>query len=461
MIKFFKDDIFTRQKIGSKLSIPKFLTNIFSLTLIFSLLLTSCSTEVLNDYTINNPLENISDMVTINIVHCKSEIENDLLQAIDTYMLENSNVKITLKTLPSKDYQNQLRSNLTDDITIFNIGGAQDVLELKYNLQDLSEEEWVNFAINGTLDSVTIDDNIYGMPVAIEGYGLIYNKNIFNFCGIDASTIDTYVELEKAFKKIESKINSGELSNEFPYLEAVTDFSAKDTWTVGLYSSNAFLNQEFSSALTAAKSNELEFIYSDAFKKYIDLMGNYSRHMNNKSLLNNVDNSTTITNLAFEKVAVIQQGDWLYNDIYNLKESTAENLGILPIPVQGVVENSVPIGVSMYWAINKDASKNEKESAKDFLNWLYQSDEGKNIVVNNFLFLPPFNNYGSVEPFDSLGQSLKSYYDQNKFTSFVYMGYPTNWGTDVLGVNIQNYFNGTMTWEEVIEQSKLEWETMR
>ena len=45
-----------------------------------------------------------------------------------------------------------------------------------HKVDDLANESWVSNAVNGTLDTVTIDGKIYGMPVTTEGYGLMYNK---------------------------------------------------------------------------------------------------------------------------------------------------------------------------------------------------------------------------------------------------------------------------------------------
>jgi len=49
--------------------------------------------------------------------------------------------------------------------------------------------------------------------------------------------------------------------------------------------------------------------------------------------------------------------------------------------------------------VNSQSDDNVKEAAKHFLNWLYQSDEGKEIVVNDFGFTPVFDNYGDLLAF--------------------------------------------------------------
>ncbi len=401
--------------------------------------------------------------VTLNIFQFKVEINDQLKAAIETYQSQNPHVTINLETVGGgDDYGAALKAKFTNETTIFNVGGPQDVKDWLPKLEDLSGESWVANAAAGTLEGVTVDGKVYGLPYAIEGYGLIYNKAIFEACGLNGDDIDTYQELEDAFKTIQTKIDAGELKDQFPELEAVTEIPAKETWVTGLHASNAFINQEFGSALDSFASETVDFTYSDAFKKYIDLQADYSASKDDKAKLNAVDYATQVGGgLGIGRVAVIQQGNWVYGDVSSIDQATADNLGILPIPVQGVVEDSIPIGVPMYWAINTEAPDAAKTEAKAFLNWLYQSDEGKNIVVNEFKFIPPFTNFDGIEPQDSLGKAVKTFADAGKTTPWVFMGYPTDWGMNVLGAKLQGYLDGSLTWEQVITESKDLWTQTR
>ncbi len=405
-----------------------------------------------------------NEPVTLNILQYKVEIENQLKVAIETYQSQNPNVTINLETIGGgENYSSALQAKLdTNEVDIFNVGGPQDVNDLLPKLEDLSSEPWVGHAATGTLEGVTLDNKIYGLPYAIEGYGLVYNKAVFEACGINVSDIDTFQDLEENFQLIQFKIDTGELSKQFPQLEAVTELAAAETWVTGLHSSNAFINQEFSSSLDAFDSDTVTFTYGDAFKKYIDLLADYSSSKGDKSALNVVNYIDQVNGgIASGRVAVIQQGNWIYGDVASVDQTLADNLGILPIPVQGVVEDRIPIGVPMYWAINNHSSDVAKTEAKNFLNWLYQSDEGKNIIVNEFKFIPPFTNYDGIEPQDSLGKAVKAYADSGKTTPWVFMGYPTDWGMNVLGTKMQGYFDGTYTWDEVITQSQNLWTQSR
>lgn len=401
--------------------------------------------------------------VQLNILQFKVEINDQLTKAIEDYKSVKPNVTIGLETVGGgDDYGAVLRTKYNESLTIFNLGGPQDVKDWDGKVEDLSDQPWVSNAVEGTLGAVTKDDKVYGLPYAVEGYGLIYNKKIFEAAGIDGASLDTYAKIEAAFKTLKTKIDAGELKEEFPRLEAVTELPAKETWVTGLHGLNVAMNQEFGSVMDAFEAPTVEFKHQDALKKYFDLQVDYSANAGNKGLLNSVDYATQVNGgLAIERVAVIQQGNWIYGDVNGIDPTVAENLGILPTPLEGVKEDSIPVGVPMYWAVNSQASDPEKVAAKEFLNWLYQSEEGKKIVVEEFGFIPPFTNYENLTPSDVLGQSIKTYAEAGKVSEWTFMGFPTGWGQDVFGAGFQGYLNGDKTFDELVAEAKASWESSR
>ena len=41
------------------------------------------------------------------------------------------------------------------------------------------------------------------------------------------------------------------------------------------------------------------------------------------------------------------------------------------------------------------------------------------------------------------------------------MGYPSGWGMDKLGSNVQKYVSGEMTWDKLVEEAKTTWAEAR
>lgn len=403
------------------------------------------------------------DQVVIDVFQNKNEISDALQAAIDTYEEENPSVKINLETVGGSDYASSLKAKMlgNDPVEIFTLGGPDDIASYQDYLEPLTDQEWVSHVTAGGVDNVSVDDEVYGLPLAIEGYGLIYNKKIFEAAGIDASTLTTYDAIDKAFADLQDQIDEGKLADEFPVLEAVEEYAAKESWIVGLHTNNVALSQEFKSATNAFNSKSVEYTYGDQLKDLIDLETKYTTSKDDLSLLNSVDYSTQVGGgLAIERVAVVQQGNWISSEVANVSEDVLDNLGILPIPLKGVVEDSIAVGVSNYWCVNSKSSDAEKKAAKDFLNWLYQSDEGKQIVVNDLGFIPAFDNYDDVTIGDPLSAEVMRYVDAGKTIPWVFSGQPSGWDSKV-AANIQNYLAGNMTWDEVIAQNIADWESMR
>jgi raffinose/stachyose/melibiose transport system substrate-binding protein len=399
--------------------------------------------------------------VNVDVFQFKVEAKDALEKAAGIYMEKNPNVKINIQTVGGgDDYGAALKSKFAsgEEPAIFNIGGPQDMIDWKEKLEDLSSESWVNEAYNGVLDAVTEDGKVYGMPFNQEGYGFIYNKEIFKKAGINPESIKSFTDLENAVKTLDSK--KEELG-----LKSVIAFPGKETWVTGLHLSNVAFSNEFSSATDAFNAKNIEFKYANALKKLVDLQADYGyKPDGTKASLNSVDYSTQVEELfALGQVALIQQGNWAYGSVAGIDEELAANIGMLPMPLEGVKEDSIPVGVPMYWAINTTKDDEVKTVAKDFLNWLYTSDEGKDLIINEFKFIPAFKGYegDNLQPKDTLAKEIIRYSNEGKTMPWVFMGYPTGWGMDKLGADIQKYLSEEMTWEELVKNAKATWTDAR
>lgn len=425
------------------------LTVMATLTLSMGLL-TGCGSSSKND-----------EKVTINIFQFKVEAKDALESAAKEYEDKNPNVTINIETVGGgSDYGAALRTKFSsgEEPTIFNIGGPQDVKDWSAKLEDLSDQSWKSLAYDNTLDSVTLDGKLYGMPFSQEGYGYIYNKAIFKKAGVDASAIKSYSDLEKAFATLDSK--KAELG-----LDSVFVLPGKEKWVTGLHLSNTAFASEFKSSKESYEAKTIDFKYADQLKKMVDLQIKYAyKPDGTNASINGVDYSTqTEKEFSIGKCAVIQQGNWIYGTVKGIDPELANNIGILPMPVDGIKDGCIPVGVPMYWSVNSTKSDAEKKAAKDFLNWLYTSDEGKTRIVNDFNFIPAFKGYDADElkPKDPLAQDIVKYSNEGKTMPWVFMGYPTGWGENNLGASLQTYFSGEATWDQVISDSKKSWSESR
>jgi raffinose/stachyose/melibiose transport system substrate-binding protein len=425
----------------------KFFAGILSTLLASSVVLGGCSSG-------DKENADSGDKVTVDVFQFKVEFKNQFEDLVKQYEKENPDVDINVKTVGGgNDYGASLKSAFSagDEPDIFNVGGPSDVEDYRDWLADLSETKSAQAALEGTLDSVKDGEEVLGLPFNQEGYGYIYNKKVFKDAGIDPATIKTYEDLEKAVKTLDSK--KKELG-----LDAVFALAAKETWVIGNHLANVYMAPDFNhSVLEAYNAKTVPFTKSEELKRMLDLQAKYSVQP-----VLSLDYSQQVEQLfSLGKVAMIQQGNWTYNSILDIDPEHAEkNIGMIPIPVEGF-EGKLPVGVPMYWAVNKKSDEKVVQASKDFLDWMYTSDAGKTAVMEDFKFIPAYEGYDTAKIADPLSQEIYKYSSEGNTIGWVFLGSPIGWQEEVLAVNMQKYLSGESSWDEAIKNAQESWEKSR
>ncbi|OES43436.1 ABC transporter substrate-binding protein [Domibacillus iocasae] len=413
--------------------------------------LAGCSTSNTDQKNSSNEAAS-GDQVTVNVYQGKVEFKTQFEELAAKYEEENPDVNIQVETVGGgSDYAGTLKAKFAsgDEPTIYTIAGQVDIDQYRDRLMDLSDTEAAGLALEGTLDGVTRDEEVLGMPVNLEGYGLIYNKNVFKEAGVDAASIKTMDDLAKAAKKIDGK-------KEDLGLDAVFALAAKEKWVPGNHGSNVFLSPDFNNDPFAAyEAKKLPFGHGNEFKEYLDLQNQYSVQP-----VNNLDYSQQVEELfSTGRVAIIQQGNWIYPTVEGMDPELAESgMGIMPIPVNG--ETKMPVGVPSYYVVNKKAEEEQQQAAKDFIDWMYTSDEGKEAVLSEFKFIPAYEGYDAEGIADPLSKEIYQYSQDGNTSAWVFPNYPVGW-SDQLGAEIQKYFAEETKWDEVVKNMQNEWAKAR
>jgi len=420
----------------------------YNLNLIFRILFLSCVIFLNGCDKVNK-----NDPTRIRIWHFKTELRYEFVKMADYYNKHHPEVKLEFMCLgTNNNYSHVLKQKLSsrNQPDIFNIGGLEDVEKYFYALADLSNTESAKYAFKETLEGVTKNKKIYGLPCNLEGYGLVYNKNIFKKAGIDPEEIKTYEDLVRVVQELDAnKINLG--------IEAVFAYPGKETCWVQ-HSANIFLTPEFKNLSDTHNARELEFKYADAFKAYLDLQNKYSVQP-----LTEIDYDEQVEQLfVAEKVAMIQQGNWVFPVIYELDKKFAQNIiGMIPVPIKNFDNNYLPIGVPYYWAVNSQKSLKTQREAIKFLDWLNLSCEGQKIILEEFNFVPAYSCYNTRNIKDPLGKIIYKYFRDKKYKLWVFMSFPSEWGMNCLSVAVQDYLANKISWNDVIKICTVQWHESR
>lgn len=400
----------------------------------------------------------------ITIYQSKIEANEGYKKAIEAYEASHPDVKINLEAVTGNDFGASLKAKMqSDPPTIFSVGGFQDLKDYGDILEDVSDLELLNHALEGTTDMFTKDGKILAVPLYMEGYGFVVNRQIFEDAGVDFDSMMTFDGMKAGFDTLKSKIENGEMKEKYPNLEAVMEYPTKELWIAGDHDANVALTHDFSTAQEAYDSDTLAGTGFADYKTMVDFQAGYTTNADNTANLNSVDYTTSLEGgLAIERVAAIKQGNWVAPAVETTDSAVLEKLDMLPYSVPGYSDGKYFVGVSGYWAIHSGATDEQKKVAKDFINWMYSDAEGQKIVVENCKFVPPYDNFGDLKASDPLSQRIMDANAAgNTMNGWVYSGAPNTWGQQAAGVEVQKYLAGEATWEEVTKSCIAQWETMR
>ncbi|WP_010285526.1 ABC transporter substrate-binding protein [Bacillus timonensis] len=377
--------------------------------------------------------------VVVDIFQFKPEIADQFKALTDIYTEEHPNVTFNIQTVGGgADYGAALKAQFAsnDQPDIFNNGGYQEAITWQDKLEDLSDQPWVKDAYPSALEPMTVDGKLYGQPVNLEGYGYIYNKDLFEKAGI-TDIPKTLSELETVSKKLKDA--------------GITPFSNgyAESFVIGQHLLNlAFAQQEdpdtFIQGLHEGKAT---IEGNEKFDQVLDLLDLTVKYGNKNPLT--TDYNTQVTLFATGEAAMMQQGNWTQPMIDKITPDM--NIGFIPMPINDdeAVNDKLQIGVPSNWVVNKNAPSADKEAAKDFLNWLVSSEEGKKALVEEFKFIPAFKNIPvEGKGIGILGEEIVKYSNEGKTLSWNWFKWPEG-SIPEFGASLQGYVGGQLDRDEL------------
>jgi raffinose/stachyose/melibiose transport system substrate-binding protein len=402
----------------------------------------------------------------------KPEVAEIYAKIGDEWKLETGNT-LKVVTAAAGTYEQTLLSEVakSDAPVLFQINGPIGYIKWKDYCADLKDTELYKHLSDKNL-AVTDAGGVYGIPYAVEGYGIIYNNAI----------------MTKYFALAGAKANSMAEINNFATLKAVVEdmTTKKDQLGIkGVFSSTSLKKGEdwrWQTHLAdvpifyevrdnnldiknLANFKEIKFQYSDNFKNIFDLYLNNST--TSPKLLGSKSVDDSMAEFALGQSAMVQNGNWAWGQISGVAGNTvkAEDVKFLPIytGMPGEENQSINVGTENFFSINKQASPEKQKLAADFIYWLYSSPKGKAFVTNDLKFIAPFDTFADNEkPTDPLAKSLLSYTANTALynVAWDFAIFPGQTFKDNFGAALLQYAQGTMQWDAVkqlfIDQWKIE-----
>lgn len=386
--------------------------------------------------------------VELEIFHFKVDLEQEWNEYTDAYMEQHPNVAISTEIIGGgTQWLPVLKAKFAADEgpDIFIVEGPAQAEVFSDYLSDLSDEPWVSRAVPSARDGLTIDGKVMGMPVNLEGYGYIYNKDIFEEAGVTERP-QTLDELRAAAEKIAAA----------GYIPFGTGYGI--WWVNGLHLMNIpFAQQEDPQAFIEAVYAGDEDLASNpqfiALQELVDLTLEYGEQ---NPLTTEKDKQTEL--FVSSQAAMIQQGNWREKEV--IEADPDMGIGLLPIPLGNDPEMSdrLPVGVPFYFVVNSDSPEAEQLAAREFLNELVSSDLGKEYLVDVFGFIPAYTDIEAVG-LGGVSADILDYASQDKAIPWMFGQFPDGSPREMSDA-LQRYMAGEADWETTLQTLDDTWDRL-
>ena len=384
---------------------------------------------------------------------------------------KETGVKVIIETAANNAYESTLTAKMANrnPPTLFQINGPKGYANWKDYCADLKDSELYKHLTDKSL-AVTDKGGVYGIPYVLEGYGIIYNKEITDkyFALPKKSTtfksMDEINNFEKLKKLVEDmQKNASKLGIKGVF--ASTSLKAGEDWRWQTHLLNIPIYYEFTNNnidLTSDQTDTITFEYNKNFKNIFDLYLNNSVIPPKQVGIKTVDNS--MSEFALGECAMVQNGNWAWSQIEGVKGNVvkADNIKYLPIytgmkvdPQQGLC-----IGTENFYAVNKKASAEDQKATVDFVYWLYSSEKGKDYVINKLGFISPFDTFTEFEkPKDPLAVEVLHWMKKSDITTipWYFTLFPSQVFKEDFGSDLLRYAQGSEKWATVTDNVIADW----
>jgi len=435
---------------------------VISIIIIASLMLVACGTTATQTTVATQaPTSAPAGGGEVYYLNFKPEVAETYAKIADAYKAETG-VTLKVVTAAAGTYEQTLKSEIakTDAPVLFQINGPVGYLNWKDYTADLKNTELYKHLTDKSL-AVTSGGGVYGIPYAVEGYGIIYNNAImtqyFALDGAKAKSMDeinNFATLKAVVEDMTAKKDQLGIKGVF----SSTSLKPGEDWRWQTHLANVPIYYEIrDNKLDVSNLSEfktIKFQYSENFKNLFDLYLNNSTTDPKLTGSKSVDDS--MAEFALGQSAMVQNGNWAWGQISGVDGNVTkpEDVKFLPIyiGVPGEENQSICVGTENFFSINSQASPEKQKLAADFIYWLYSSPTGKAFVSNDLKFIAPFDTFADNEkPTDPLALSLLSYTSNTNLynVSWAFAVFPGQAFKDNFGAALLQYAQGTMQWDAV------------
>jgi raffinose/stachyose/melibiose transport system substrate-binding protein len=320
------------------------------------------------------------DAKEVVIYQNKVEI-HDQLSAFAAKYTEETGIKVTVKTSGgdspyAENLKAEFQSDRQPDIFVIEGMGGYNTWESK--LAPFSgDEEW----LGKTSLQFAVDGKVYGFPVAVEAWGMAYNKAILEKAGVDPATLTSQDAYRAAFEKIDG------MKEELGLKSVVAMAAGPDMrWVTGLHNFNGYLSAGLeygdTTVLDKLNSGEADVDRLTEYADWVELLFQYA----DEAVLLTGNYDAQVGQFATQEAAFVHQGNWI--DPWLLSNGVDFEMGYAPHASVYGEHNAIFIGAPSFYVLNNESANTQE--AKDFLNYMAMNQAGHDYMVNEAKMIPAF-----------------------------------------------------------------------
>ena len=366
----------------------------------------------------------VSMSALADVVICQNKVEiTAQMEAFAKLYEEKFGVPVKVITGGgSSDYNTVLKAEMQSgrEPDIFVIEGPSGYELWKDRIADQTGADWTQYTAAAYMDG----DKVVGFPVAVEGYGMAYNKSILDKAGIDPATLTNYDAYAAAFEKLDSM--KAELGLDM-VVSMVAGTVQNMTWVTGLHNFNVYLTVGNERNDTTYIDQVLEGkVDPERFHQYCQYVALIFKYSDPDMLLNGTQDSQ-LAAFANGKAAFYHQGNWMDPSLVALHPDF--EIAYAPHAFLHEDTDGILVNPPSWYVVNEHGNKDE---AIAYLNFLATSEEGADYMVNQAAMVPAFTNV-TITPATPLSKSVMEWNAAGKTYDWQQYKLPDGFGMGTLG----------------------------
>lgn len=394
-----------------------------------------------------------TEKTQVEFFNQKAEIAAALRHAAQEYEKEHPNVEVTITTVTSNDGGASLLSKFTSKRapTMMMLSGLPDVDFYKKYLYEMSDLPLTDKMLPQLLEAGQLNGRQLGMPFGVEGFGFLYNKEVFQKAKIDPKAIKSYSDFVQVVKELDRK-------KEALGLEDVFAFEGEDENVANHFFANFSASEFDDDNNKAYNARQLKWKNGRRMQQYAELINRYTVQP-----VITMNHTHSVDDLFFNgKVAMVHQGNWIVPALNKMDpDFVQKKLGLLPVFADDKKGGRNVAGTNWVIGINKQKSTKEIQAAADFLTFLYGSKKGQKIVLEELQVIPPVKNLAPSKIEAPISRQLYQDLLADKAAPMTYKQEPYGFLRASLAPSFQRYLAGEISWKEFEKTTAADFRQMR